>query len=109
MEPELAIKAVSSAADTLEVQTVLNRLERTSSEGGLFQLEPGEQVQVGFADTEDDLHPVRGARVVKLNEQARPSGTSAWCPLADIAEAGLHAFQLEEGPSGPTLGHHLRP
>ena len=97
MEPELAIKVVASAAETLEVQTVLNTLERSASDGGVFRLEPGEQVQVGLVDTEDDRHPVRGALVVKLNEQARPSGAAAWFPLAEIAEAGLHVFQLEEG------------
>lgn len=94
-----AIKVVAARPDTLEVQTVLRRVERVSSDGTLFVLEPGDRVQVGIVDA-GARRPAPGAIVVKLHEHNRPERGGVWLPLVQIEEAGLHAFALGPNSSG---------
>ena len=94
-----AIKVVAARPDTLEVQTVRNRVARVASDGTLFVLEPGDRVQVGIIDTRD-RRPAPGAVVVRLNEHGRPERGGVWLPLAQIEQAGLHAFALGRDSDG---------
>lgn len=94
-----AIKVVATRPDTLEVQTVGSRVERVASDGVPFVLEPGDRVQVGIIDARD-RRPAPGAVVVKLNEHDRPERGGVWLPLAQIEQAGLHAFVLGQDSDG---------